>query len=267
MNRVLYSKRLWLKLIFSITVVVLFPTASLSGPRYYDLEILLKNKSSVAEKSAITIQQSQQIQPSKPHSREDPVAKEPALSLQRPQQNKTPTSRTRDAIMLFGGRLTTIEWDDLFSGSGDFEGEEFTIGFNQTIIAGIASSWVFYRYKDSLSFEIEGQVVRHFRGQNHWELNIPIITRWESFPWDNIIDTSFAFGVGASYASKLPREVLKKLGKSGHWLLYAVAEIEFGLPESDWSTVFRIHHRSGVFGVVADDAGSNVFVIGLRRRF
>ncbi len=41
--------------------------------------------------------------------------------------------------------------------------------------------------------------------QDHWEFNLPIVARWEAFPWDDVIDTSLAFGIGPSYASEIPK--------------------------------------------------------------
>ncbi len=44
-------------------------------------------------------------------------------------------------------------------------------------------------------------------------------------------------------------------------------ELEIGPLDKDWSALFRLHHRSGAFGLVADEGDSNALVIGLKQRF
>jgi hypothetical protein len=49
-------------------------------------------------------------------------------------------------------------------------------------------------------------------------------------------------------------------------LHYVMLEASFGLPNSRWSVVARVHHRSGIFGLFSH-SGSNVLSAGLRYRF
>ena len=109
--------------------------------------------------------------------------------------------------------------------------------------------------------------MRHFGDQDHWEFNLPLIARWEKFSWNDVIDTSVAFGLGPSYASETPKEEVAMDGDSQQWLVYWMFELELGLPGSNWSGTFRLHHRSGAFGIVTDDGGSNVLAVGLKRHF
>ncbi len=44
-------------------------------------------------------------------------------------------------------------------------------------------------------------------------------------------------------------------------------ELDIGPLDKNWSALIRIHHRSGAFGLVADEGGSNALVIGLKQRF
>ncbi len=103
--------------------------------------------------------------------------------------------------------------------------------------------------------------------QNHWEFNLPIIGRWEAFPWDEVVDTSLAIGIGPSYASEIPKVEAANTGGGDRLLVYWMVEIEVGPPDQGWSAIFRLHHRSGAFGLVAPEGKSNVLVIGLRQRF
>ncbi len=166
----------------------------------------------------------------------------------------------RNAVTLFGGWLTDNDWEEVFI-PGDAE-------FRDSWLLGLAGSRRFARLGEGLSFELEGQVVRHFGDQTHWEFNLPVIARWETLPWDNVIDTSVAFGIGPSYASETPAEEVAREGESRRWLVYWLAELELGLPgQRDWTALARIHHRSEAFGLIADEGGSNVLAVGLRRRY
>jgi hypothetical protein len=123
-------------------------------------------------------------------------------------------------------------------------------------------------YKNMASFEVEGQVVKHFNIQNHWEINALITARWEEFPWDKYVDTSFAFGVGGSYATAEPEIEILRSNATSRFLVYWMTELALGLPEyPDTALIIRIHHRSGAWGLVADKGGSNTPCIGLKYRF
>ncbi len=100
------------------------------------------------------------------------------------------------AIAVFGGIVTDNNWEDTLV--------PWNLDYRESLVAGLAISHRIGRFDDRLSFEIEGQVVRHFGDQDHWEFNLPIVARWEGFPWDDVIDTSLAFGIGPSYASEIP---------------------------------------------------------------
>ena len=166
----------------------------------------------------------------------------------------------RNALTLFGGRLTDNEWEEVFV-PGEIE-------FQDSWLLGIAGSRRILHFGEGLSFEIEGQVVRHFDGQTHWEFNLPVIARWARFPWDDVIDTSVAWGIGPSYASEVPVLEVEREGSSEQWLVYWLAELELGLPgRHEWSAITRLHHRSEAFGLIADEGGSNVVTLGFRRSF
>lgn len=114
---------------------------------------------------------------------------------------------------------------------------------------------------------------------SHQEFNLLLILRWHKFPWDRYLDTSFAFGEGLSYATRVPayekdpHGVLHgpehKLHEASDFLNYLMLELGFTYPEiAPWSLFFRIHHRSGVFGLFNDvDGGSNFICSGFRYHF
>lgn len=226
-----------------ILLVALHPVSAIGGAKTYDLNILLD----------------------KPHLfSEAPSPNSPQLGsglkpLQASERSEPSRNSVLNSLTIFGGVMTDNEWEDIFTPN--------QIDFRDSGLIGIAVSRKIWDFKDTLSVEIEGQVVRYFGDQDNWEFNLPLVVRWHVFPWDKWLDTSFAFGIGPSYASEIPKEEIAREGSSERWLVYLLAELEFGVPSSLWSGIFRLHHRSGAFGIVADDGGSNVLTAGIRRHF
>lgn len=127
------------------------------------------------------------------------------------------------------------------------------------------------RYQEAIAFEIEGQIGSHAGIENHQEMNLVLTLRWLPFFWDHIIDTSFAFGNGISYATQEPALEAQDAdqGHTAQWLYYILLEWSFTVPRHpQWDLFWRIHHRSGIWGLLADNnAGSNFVGFGLRYRF
>lgn len=161
---------------------------------------------------------------------------------------------------LYGGAMTDDNWRQSLSGQADL--------VDSWIVAG-ALAWTFYRPDNGRwSLELEANVVRHFGIQDHFEFNAPVLTgRWEYFPWDGFLDTSLAFGLGPSYATREPEYERIENGSSDQFLLFWHMEATFGLPGSRWDTFLRLHHRSTGYGMFADEGGSNILCIGLRYEF
>jgi|GEM_PF-443073 hypothetical protein len=161
---------------------------------------------------------------------------------------------------LYFGAMTDDNWRQSVSGQADF--------VDSHIVAG-ALAWTFYRPENLMwSLELEGNVAQHFGIQDHTELNAPILTaRWEYFPWDTYVDTSLAFGIGPSFATEVPEQEKNQEGSSEEVLLFWHIEAEFGLPDSDWSTFVRLHHRSTGYGLMAEHGGGNILSLGLRYDF
>ena len=93
--------------------------------------------------------------------------------------------------------------------------------------------------------------------------------RWSKFPWNKHVATSLAYGLGPSFASEKPEAEIDLHDTTQKFLVYWYGEIALGPPDSNWEGVFRIHHRSGAFGLVADqgEGGSNTLCMGLKYRF
>ena len=167
--------------------------------------------------------------------------------------------RDRNAISLFAGQMTENEWREVVT----FE----NVVFRDTYLAGVSLSRELGTAFDGLAIELEGQIVRHFGDEHLWEFNAAAVARWHQFPWSATLPTSVAFGIGPSYTSKTPPEEVAIEGESQRLLVYWLAELELGLAERPWSAFARLHHRSGVFGLVAEEGGANWITLGVRRRF
>lgn len=99
-----------------------------------------------------------------------------------------------------------------------------------------------------------------------------VMARWNKFPWSNAIHTTFGLGGGLSYATDIPSIEIDPTDPDGDYkrlLHYVAVEATFALPQhKDWQLVYRLHHRSGVFGLMgAENAGNTAVQIGLRHYF
>jgi len=165
------------------------------------------------------------------------------------------------ALNVCAGRLTSNNWEDFIGDSGGLD-------FKDSYLVTVGLARRIGTYGDTASFEIEGQIVKHFNIQTHWELNALVAVRWEAFWWDDILDTSVAFGLGPSYATDTPEIEIQNDGDTARLLIYWMFELAVGLPDYPrLALITRIHHRSNAFGWVADNGGSNALALGLKWRF
>ena len=134
-------------------------------------------------------------------------------------------------------------------------------------VAVVALARELWRYEDTLALEAEGQVGKHFSDMDHWEFNGLLALRWHRFPWDEHVDTSFAFGNGLSYALGIPKIEEKYDEDAERLLIYFMFEWTFALPRQPrWNFSLRLHHRSDAFGLF-EGGGSNFVCGGIRYSF
>ena len=86
------------------------------------------------------------------------------------------------------------------------------------------------------------------------------------------VATDLSVGAGLSYAFSRPAYEdgpLDAPERRYRGQFYLLIENEWLLPKHEqWRLVFRVHHRSGVYGVIAPrNVGSNVLGMGIRRFF
>lgn len=165
------------------------------------------------------------------------------------------------SLNLYTGRMTSNHWEDFFLHSNK-------VSFKDSYLTAVTLARTVGKYRDRATFEIEGQVVKHFDIQKHWEFNLLGTARWNKFWWKRYIDTSVAFGVGPSYATDEPEIEIRNDGKTSRFLVYWMMELALAHPKYPRiAFITRIHHRSDAFGLVAEEGGSNALVFGLKYRF
>lgn len=157
------------------------------------------------------------------------------------------------------------------------------IRFDDSYIFGAAISYVPIKRFDipllfglSLpdnSLELEGQLVKHFGKQDHLEGTAAVVIRsGEIHPFEKL-SFNVAWANGLSFAFSDPAHELGTTGKRGvdtrRMQYYMGIETEFthsALP--DFHLVTKLHHRSGIYGVISPSkTGSNFIGAGLRWDF
>jgi hypothetical protein len=118
------------------------------------------------------------------------------------------------------------------------------------------------------SIELEGQAGRHFGLQDHGEVTLALLWRSRDVPMP-LTNGRFnvAVGEGLSYALARPTyEGVARGEEPRMFLNYLAFEVEFSHPLlPSMSLVPRVHHRSGIFGLIAPRGSGSDFVgIGLR---
>ena len=166
-------------------------------------------------------------------------------------------------LSLYGGQVSDTQFNAIVRGIVDFK--------DYYLVAGALGKELTV-WKDRIGIEVEGQIVRHINGSEHWEFNPLLTLRWLPFPWDQKLDTSFAWGNGFSYATENPEFEVEESShgnRTSQVLYYFMVEMVFALPRvPHWSLFSRIHHRSSIFGLIDGVmAGSNYVALGVRCHF
>ncbi len=159
-------------------------------------------------------------------------------------------------VTAFGGQLTNNVWEEAINPSETKFIDSYVVGL------GVARD---FAQRGRFDFGWEIQAVGHFGDQDHFEFNTPVYARFNT-PESWRILKSLTFGLGLSYATKVPSTEIERGRDSTRTLVYWMGEMEFHLPPENLDLVFRLHHRSDGYGLFPHDTGSNAFVLGLRWR-
>ena len=120
------------------------------------------------------------------------------------------------------------------------------------------------------SLEIEGQVVRHFGLQEHWEGTAALVLRTGELRLWGGASLNIGWANGLSYAFSDPKYEFGPGGVRGvdsrRLQYYMGLEAEFTLSQlPNVHLLAKLHHRSGIYGVISPRrTGSNFIGGGLR---
>ncbi len=158
--------------------------------------------------------------------------------------------------------LSEEQLGDMLIGAAALERDKlYALALNKRLI----------RWNSGWDFEVEGQVVKHAGPkQRHWEFNGLGAARWNRFYWDKYLNTSFAVGLGLSYATEEGQFEIDSQGDTSKLMTYILVELDFSLPKyPQWAGVVRIHHRSSAYGTFNDniEGASNALGVGLKYRW
>lgn len=97
-----------------------------------------------------------------------------------------------------------------------------------------------------------------------------LYARYDNFPWNDLVKTSIAINTGLNYAFQ-ETEFEESFSSEGTRKLmhYLAPEITFAAPGyEDFEAVFRLHHRSAVFGLMGcTGCRNNMVSFGIRGKF
>ena len=123
---------------------------------------------------------------------------------------------------------------------------------------------------DGCDLELDGQVLKHFGLQSHVEGSFALVFRTGDADFWNLLHMNFAVGEGLSLAFARPMYEKGPGGQRGlgsrRFQNHLLFELEFTSPSASFfHLVFRLHHRSGIYGVISPQkTGSNYLGIGVR---
>ncbi|MFT6833807.1 MAG: hypothetical protein ACJAZN_003992, partial [Planctomycetota bacterium] len=75
------------------------------------------------------------------------------------------------------------------------------LSFEDATLVAAAYSEVIADPSPHYRWEIEANIVQWLGDQDHQEVGGLAMFRWQTFPWDHWLDTSFGFGNGLSWAT------------------------------------------------------------------
>jgi len=145
--------------------------------------------------------------------------------------------------------------------------------FASGILVDAHAVYTAYRFASiPLELELEGGVAKRFGSREagqQWEFDLIPMARWTWFPWNDYVYTNFRLGlIGASYVTGIS-DFERQFDSSGHssrFLNLLVPELTVSpYKEAPFEVFVRVHHRSGVYGLINGVHGaSNYISTGIR---
>ncbi|HIJ59468.1 MAG TPA: hypothetical protein HPP56_02465 [Nitrospirae bacterium] len=125
-----------------------------------------------------------------------------------------------------------------------------------------------FRLTSNLTIDAEALLGQHSGKQTNQEVAFALLLR-SRFNLSETVNIGITFGDGLSYASTTPKIETDNSEDTSRLLNLLLTEITVGLPKSKIDLFFRIHHRSGIFGLIngIEKGGSNFHTFGIRYFF
>jgi hypothetical protein len=175
-----------------------------------------------------------------------------------------PADISANTFTFYSGRISSEEtWHDVLL-------KPYSDNYTDSYLVAASFTHGYREHLEgALRMEYEVNVAYNFGRQDHWELNFaPIEMRWQRFPWNHLVRTTAAFGLGFSYAFDYPEVEYELENDTRQFLLFWQLELTAGPADGPWSAVLRLHHRSPGWGVMGvGDGGMNAPSLGFRYEF
>jgi hypothetical protein len=179
-----------------------------------------------------------------------------------------------DAITVLAGRGTDTDFTQIIT-------EPWTTDFVDLTMVGLAASHRLGtldeltgsdlgQIGEDVSVEVEGGAAYRFGREDQGEFWTALYFRYDGFPWNDIFYTTAAINTGLSILTKSSEfERDRGDGRSSQMLHDFSPEITLADPgDKNVELVLRLHHRSGIFGLIDGVSSGSTFVTtGLRFRF
>lgn len=181
-----------------------------------------------------------------------------------------------DSVMIFGGvasetnfaELMYSPWSTHFNPIG-VVGASYShrLGTVNELVGDIDVGQI----GDDFTIEAEGGTSFRFGDEYLGEAWAALYLRYDGLPWNDTVYTTIGVNTGVSLLTGISEfeEWRDYKGKSSEFLHYLGPEFTFADPENkDLELVFRLHHRSGVFGLFDGVVSGSTFLsAGIRVRF
>jgi hypothetical protein len=171
------------------------------------------------------------------------------------------------AIVVYAGRQVQTDLEDIiFKPVAPWSWEMGNSGIVATAISRRLATLF-----GVIDLEPELGVAKRFGNTSEAELWGALYFRFTAFPWNDIVFTTVALSTGVNYATGISdweRAISRPSSKGSQVLHYFSPEITFASPAyRSLELVFRMHHRSGVYGLFSEASGSQYITAGFRWRF
>lgn len=194
-----------------------------------------------------------------------------ALRLQTPDGASSPTTKREHVqsrashapyVKVFAGPHTVHRFSRIAFApwNWDISDERIGVVATGTTLAELLSG--------AVTLEWETLYAYHWGTQQFHELGGAFYLRWNRFPWNSLVRTTYAIGLGPSYTSAAAHYEPGN-GLISKWLTQLNFELNLYHPDNPgWALIARLQHRSGAFGTIKGiRGGSNFLTLGFRRQF